>query len=297
MHFSPINPSDLSMLQGTYAAKPHYPVIPGIEGSGMVIKSGKGVIARSRKGKRVACTASNNRGGTWAEYMVTSAFRTVRLDKKISDEQGSMLLVNPLTTLAFIEIAKAYRQQVIVNNAAASSLGKMLNYLCIKNNITLINIVRRESQVKSVMVSGAEYVLNSSSPGFEEELTILAEKLKAKLFFDAVGGKGSEIILRSSPPGSILIPYAKLSEQDFTVDPRMVLQQNKKIQGFYLGNYTSGKSIFQNLKTIRKVKDMLAGEIKINISSIHPFDTINEAIEYYRNNMSAGKVLLFPGNL
>jgi hypothetical protein len=36
----------------------------------------------------------------------------------------------------------------IINSAAASALGRMLNRLCQTENIPLLNIVRREEQVK-----------------------------------------------------------------------------------------------------------------------------------------------------
>ncbi|MEA1886192.1 MAG: alcohol dehydrogenase catalytic domain-containing protein, partial [Bacteroidota bacterium] len=195
MTYSPINPSDLSLLQGTYVNTSHYPIIPGIEGSGIVTKSGKGLIAGSRTGKRVSCTASRHGEGTWAEYMVTPATKTIGLDKKINDEQGAMLLVNPLTALAFIEIAKRNKQKAIVNNAAASSVGKMLIHLCKKYEIDLINIVSRENQLYTAKEHGAEYVLLSSSPDFEQELAELSKKLNAKLFFDAVGGIQGEIMI------------------------------------------------------------------------------------------------------
>ncbi len=294
MKFSPINYSDLSLLQGTHAPRPQYPVIPGIEGSGVIVQSGKGLIPALRKGKRVACTASENKGGTWAEFMVTSASRTIPLNKKLDDEQGAMLLVNPLTALSLIEIALRNKQRAIVNNAAASSLGKMLIYLCKKNDITLLNIVTRESQLNTIKAVGAEYVLLSSSPDFEKELSFWSEKLNARFFFDAVGGEQTEIMLQSSPYGSTIISYAKLSEQNISIDPRVLMQQNKKILGFSLGNYVSEKTLLQNLRTAGKVKDLLSDHIRINISARYSFDRINEALNYYRSNMSAGKVLLFP---
>ena len=294
MHFSPVNFSDFSLLQGKYTDNKQYPLIPGAEGSGIVVKSGQGIIAGLRKGKRVACTASENKGGTWAEFMVTSAARTMPLGKKIDDEQGAMLLVNPLTALALIELAVKNKQTAIVNNAAASSLGKMLIYLCKKYGITLINIVTRESQANTIKEQGAEYILKSSSPDFDKELAFWSERLNARLFFDAVGGEQAEIMLRTSPPGSTIINYAKLSEQNISLDPRLLLRENKKVQGFYLGNYVSERTLLQNLRTVGKVKDLLSNHIKINISARYSFDRLNEALDYYRRNMSAGKVLLYP---
>ncbi|MDT8402032.1 MAG: zinc-binding dehydrogenase [Bacteroidales bacterium] len=294
MSFAPVNPSDLSLLKGTYAGSPLYPLVPGMEGSGLVVKSGKGIIARSREGKRVACTASGQSNGTWAEYMVTSALRTITLDKHIDDEQGSMLLVNPLTAVAFIEIAQKEKITALVNNAGASSLGKMLISLCRENNIDLINIVSREAQRRNLKELGASYVLNSSAPDFENELARYSDMLGARLFFDAVGGKQAEIMLKASPPGSTVITYAKLSEQNISVDPRLLLQQDKKIRGFYLANYISGKSIIHKLRATGKAKKLISGQNNIRVSARYPLEKVNEALDYYRNNMSSGKVLLYP---
>jgi len=293
MKYAPINPSDLSQLEGTYASRPDYPFVPGIEGCGQVVKSGRGFIPRIRKGRRVACTTSANRGGTWAEYMVTSALKTIPLDNKISDEKGAMLLVNPLTALAFVEIAKRGKHKVILNNAAASSLGLMLNYMCSKNNISLINIVTKDTQENYLKKHGAKNILNSSSENYENELADTVRKLNCHLFFDAVGGDQAEILIRLSPPGSTLVSYAKLSEQNIEIDTRLILQHNKKIQGFFLGKYTSDNSVIQNLSSVNKVKKMLAGDMEINISARYPFNSASKAVDYYRNNMSAGKVLFF----
>lgn len=292
MNFSPINPSDLSLLQGTYALKPEYPIIPGIEGSGTVIKEGGGILAKSRLGKRVACTASADKGGTWAEYMLTSANRAIPLGRNIDDEQGAMLMVNPLTAVSFMEIAHRYKAGAIVNNAAASALGKMLIYLCRKNNLPLINIVSRESQSTIIKEIGAEYILISDSADFEKELATITRKLDARLIFDAVGGKQTKILLQNSPHGSKIIPYAKLSEEDINIDPRLLIQHNKKLEGFYLGNYVSSKSLLQNLKTINRVKKMLTDNLDISISKKYPLSEVNQAIDFYRDNMSSGKVLL-----
>lgn len=295
MNYAPVNPSDLSLLQGTFASKPDYPIIPGIEGSGIVIKSGKGIIGKLRVGKRVACTSSILRGGTWAEYMVTSAFRVIPLGKHISDEQGSMLLVNPLTAQAFIEMAKKQGAKAIVNNAAASSLGRILIHLCKKADIKLINIVKREEQLQSLKKAGAKFVLVSDSPDFEKELEFCSARLNTRLYFDAVGGEQTEIMLKVSPYGSRVISYAKLSEQDINIDPRTLIQQDKKLEGFYLGNYTAGNSTLQNLKTISNVKKVLSGDIKIKVSNSYDLSDINKALNQYRSNMSEGKVLLHPG--
>lgn len=45
----------------------------------------------------------------------------------MSFEQASMSLVNPLTVIGFLDIARQMGVKTIIHTAAASSLGRMLN--------------------------------------------------------------------------------------------------------------------------------------------------------------------------
>jgi NADPH2:quinone reductase len=47
----------------------------------------------------------------------------------------------------------------MIHTAAASSLGKMLVKACIKNNIPLLNIVRREEQAEVLRKLGATDII------------------------------------------------------------------------------------------------------------------------------------------
>ncbi|MEE4116255.1 MAG: zinc-binding dehydrogenase [Marinilabiliaceae bacterium] len=292
MKYAPINPSDISQVNGTFAPYPAYPFTPGIEGSGVVVETGKGIIASLRSGKSVACSSKFGKGGTWAEYMVTDATRCVPLPKRVPFNKASMFFVNPMTALSFIELAKKGRHSAIVNNAAASALGQMLQRLCTKNNITLINIVRKESQKALLEESGAEYILNSSEAGFKEELGNLTATLGAKLFFDAVGGEQSSLFAQISPPGSRIILYAMLSEQAFTLDSRTLLQYGKQIDGFSLPLYNNTKSTLALLRTTAKIKKLISDDLNSKIKAEYPLADIEKAISAYKAEMTGGKILL-----
>src|SRR5450830_690698 len=105
MAAAPINPSDLGSLSGVgYRGERQFPFIPGLEGSGTVVEAGDGILPHLLNGRNVACSALLTGDGTWAEYMVTSAQSCIPLNRNVSLEQGAMLLVNPLTALAMLEI-------------------------------------------------------------------------------------------------------------------------------------------------------------------------------------------------
>ncbi len=53
MAASPINPSDLAFLAGDYAIKKPFPVVPGLERSGMVVDAGRGLIPRMWDTQRI----------------------------------------------------------------------------------------------------------------------------------------------------------------------------------------------------------------------------------------------------
>jgi NADPH2:quinone reductase len=52
----------------------------------------------------------------------------------------------------------------LVHTAAASNLGQMLNRICLKDGIGLVNIVRKPEQAALLRAQGAQHVCDSSAP-------------------------------------------------------------------------------------------------------------------------------------
>jgi NADPH:quinone reductase-like Zn-dependent oxidoreductase len=291
MDSSPINPSDLALLAGGYL-KRNYPFTPGLEGSGTVIRSGGGILARLRMRKKVACSPISGGDGTWSEYMLTSAMHCAPLPRNISMEQGSMMLVNPMTAMAFVLLAREGKHKAMVNNAAASSLGKMLIRMCRLKRIPLINIVRKEEQIEELKQLGASHVLNSSSKTFELDLKQLAQELEATLFLDAVTGSQTPILLRAAPAGTKLVAYARLSGEDIKAEAGELIRKNKQIVGFQLGNWLQRKNLLFKLMFIHRVKKHLGRELTSHIRYTTPLAKVEEALSNYPKNMSKGKIIL-----
>lgn len=297
MHSSPINPSDLSFIAGGYGIKKTYPVVPGFEGSGTVVAAGKGILPKLWLGKKVACAASPKYNGCWAEYMVTTASSCVALPKGILPEQGAMMFVNPMTAIAFFDVYKnspnpSKKTRGIINTAAASALGKMIIHLGRKKGIPVISVVRREEQVEMLKQEGAEYVVNSTDPDFEMNLKMLAHQLNATVLFDAVGGEMSQQLLNAAPKGSTLYIYGRLSDTPCEISLRNMIFTGNRIQGFWLTNWLHEKGMLKTIFAIREVQSLLGKELATKIYQQYPPEKISEAVETYKNNMSAGKVLI-----
>ncbi len=300
MFCSPINPSDLAFIAGGYGIQKPFPAVPGFEGSGTVVAAGKGFLPKIMLGKKVACAASPKHNGCWAEYMVTTADSCVPLSKKISLEQGSMMFVNPMTALAFFDIYKnlpnpAKKKRAIINTAAASALGKMVIKLGKSEGIPVISIVRKNEQVELLKQLGAENIVDSNEPDFENRLNELAHRLNATVIFDAVGGKMVQTLLDAAPKGSKLFIYGRLSLDACEISPGEMIFTGNQIQGFWLTNWLQEKGMVKALLYVHKIQSMLNNELTTNVQQQIPLDKIIEAIEFYKKNMSLGKVLIRLG--
>lgn len=285
MAAAPINPSDLGFLRGSYGFQKPFPIVPGLEGSGRVCAAGPGILPRLLLGRRVACSAPS--GGTWAEYLVTSASTCFPLRRDLSLEQGATLIVNPMTALAFFEIAKQGKHAAIVSNAAASALGRMILRLGQTYHVPIIHIVRRQEQVELLRSLGGEYILNSSDPDFHVQLGALSNRLKVTILLDPVGEKTREY-LDAMPGRSTAIVYGSLSNK--RIEPGS--QDNQQIAGFFLPNWIAKRNILQMIMDIRRVQSLATDELRTTIQKRFPLSAIKQAIELYQANPTAGKVLL-----
>ena len=293
MAAAPVNPSDLGSVTGLdYSGKRKYPFTPGLEGSGTVVAAGEGLMPRLLLGRRVACSAMLAGDGTWAEYLLTSAQLCIPLNRKVSLEKGATLLVNPLTALALIEIARQGNHQAVVSTAAASALGGMLTRLGKRYKIPMIHIVRRQEQAALVRERGGEIVLNSRTDGFAEQLQKAAHQYHATLLLDAIGGEMTQQLADAAPYGSKIVLYARLSDEDAVINSWVALVKHLRFEGWFLSNWAQENSFLQTLQFARRAQSLLEGDLQTPTRARLPLAAAQQAIEAYANQMTGGKFLL-----
>jgi NADPH:quinone reductase len=291
---TPINPSDLAFMQGLYGFKKPIPVVPGFEGSGTVVSAGSGMMGRYLNKKRVACVSQEHGSGVWAEYMVTAASLAFPLDASVSLEQGAMSITNPLTAMAFVTLAKEGRHKAIVQTAAASALGQMVNRLSRSEGIQIINIVRREAQKELLKEQGAEIVLNSSESDFLQQLCDTCQQYQSHIAFDAVAGPLTIQLLKAMPSNSKVIVYGGLAYEPAQIEPGQLIFEGKSIEGFWLPTWISKKSFLQSLAFWQRAQKLMTTDLKSEIRRQYPLGEVQNAIKDYQSQMTGGKILLRP---
>lgn len=123
-----INPSDLLSIGGVgpYRKKIELPATPGFEGVGIVIEKGKEVLS-PKEGERVVCMKMR---GSWQDYVVLPAGEALVISKEVADNYAAQLCINPLTAWLIINEYKFSKNDIIIGNAANSTMeNSLLNLL------------------------------------------------------------------------------------------------------------------------------------------------------------------------
>jgi NADPH:quinone reductase-like Zn-dependent oxidoreductase len=207
-----------------------------------------------------------------------------------------MLIVNPLTAVAFFEIAKHGKHKAIMNNAAAGALGQMILRLGQSKHVPIIHIVRRDEQVELLRSMGAEHVLNSSDTDFTNKLRRLSHKLSATLILDPVGGEHTRRLLDLVPGKATALLYGSLAGIKENPISQTMSDSTKHIEGFFMPDWLATKSIWQVLGYLTHVQRLAQKELRTKIQQRFLLTQVADALTLYQANPSAGKVL-FVSNL
>jgi hypothetical protein len=154
----------------------------GNEGAGTVVKAGAN--AQHLMGKTVAVLG----GAMYAQYRTLKASDCLLLHEGTTAAEGASCFINPLTALGMTETMRREGHSALLHTAAASNLGQMLQKICLKDGIQLVNVVRSDAQAKMLREIGAHHVVDSSRSSFMEDLTAALVDTGATLGFDAIGG-------------------------------------------------------------------------------------------------------------
>ena len=293
---TPVNPSDLGVLMGPVDASTlsqvdgggidgripeqamvimrdrlDRPLPVGNEGAGTVVAAGPD--ARELVGATVSLVG----GAMWSDYRLVDAAAVIPLPDDATPADGAALFVNPMTALSMVETMRAEGHSALVHTAAASNLGQMLVRICKDDGVPLVNVVRKPEQAETLRDLGAEHVVDSSLPDFQEQLLESIKATGATLAFDAVGGGtlASDILAameRAQPPAEYWTPYGSaVHKQVYTygsLDFGPTVIQRTFGMRWSVGGYLLTDAIGRlGGETVMKMRDRVVSEIKTTFAS------------------------------
>jgi NADPH:quinone reductase-like Zn-dependent oxidoreductase len=247
-------------------------------------------------GKRVSFATST--GGAWGEYVAVAATHVIPVPDELPLDQAAAAFVNPLTVVGFFDEVSAGSHKAIVLTAAASQVGRMVNRVARLRGIPVVNIVRKPEQAQILTNElGAQYALLESDPAFNEKFSQLCAQLSATIFFDAVAGPQTGHILHLMPDRSTAFVYGGLSGTPVAqVDPRDLIFHAKQVKGWWLSEYMSSRTTIGQMAAIREATGLLGTSLATTFSGRVQLRDLQQAIQDYSKNMTAGKKLILVSN-
>jgi NADPH:quinone reductase-like Zn-dependent oxidoreductase len=281
--YSPVNPSDLLLMQGTYPVQPKLPSVIGGEGVGRIVSVGAAVTI-VKAGDIVTIPFGTF---AWSEKVVAKAAQLIVLPANIDLQQAAMLSINPPTAVLLLEeFVSVNAGDWIVLNAANASVSHSIIAVAKSKGIKTLGIVRRQEAVDIALKAGADVVL-------VDDENVVCEAKKAtnsaeiKLGLDAVGGKATNTIAQILGNEGRLVTYAMMSREPINVSQVGLIFRRIQIHGFfmYLPYYIPKlkNAILESVRLLTK------GKLNVPVAEIYPPESVKEAIQH---TINGGKVLL-----
>lgn len=298
VHFSPINPSDINVLEGTYVHLPaSLPAVPGNEGSGVVEEIGEDVSEVAVGDVVIA----RGWGGAWREQVVLPAGNLRVLPAGIDLRKAAMLSANPPTAYGLLDGVES--GSWVIQNAANSGMGNAIIQVAKLKGIKTVNVVRREGLEAELRALGADVVIvytGARGEGQGEAFAAAAEAVKiatgnAKigLACNAVCGLSGELLAKCLAPGGTILTYGVMSREPMSVAGGQLLFKDLTYKGFHLGSWSA-----RNADKLPGMWEFLIEAVASGsfvfppIDSEWPLANIKEAVARAFESQRSGKVLL-----
>ena len=286
----PINPADLLLVEGKYAAKPPLPSPLGAEGIGRVVSIGPDVQGLA-PGDRVMLLGREN----WCSRKTVSAATLLKLPADGDALQLAMLKVNPATALCMLrDFVPLQPGDWVLQNAANSAVGRLLIGLAKAQGLRTVNIVRRQGAADAIADLEPDAVV-LDGPDMVEQIKAACGDALPKLGIDAVAGPMTERMADAMADCGVVVNYGLLSGATCTMRADQLIFRQQKLVGFWLGQSltTMGREEVEALYF--ELADLVRhGSLKVPAEATYPIEQIAEAARHANQGERNGKILVLP---
>ena len=218
----PVHPGDIQILSALPQGGPVTPIpkgtlrIPGFEGAGTIVGLGTNpeVAKRLSKGQRVAFFPAM---GSWAEYVVVRYNSLLPVPDEVSDQIAAQMLINTITASVLIKAghnslkAPITLPVYILQNAAASGVGRLLTQVALDRGVRPIRLVRSHHSAEHLQSAlPGPPVYTTSDSNWKEQVREALGGHKLEVAFDAIGGTAIDDVAEVVDDDGTIINFGSL---------------------------------------------------------------------------------------
>lgn len=290
----PMHPGDLMGVRGSTGApagRLPRPVTPGLEGMGVVVASGSPGQGPP-PGTRVAFFPVP---GAWGELVLAPAEFVVEVPDGVSDATAALMLVNPLTLAMLLRaVDEALRDgpRTVVQTAAGSSIGALVNAAAARHGLRLVNLVRNAAGAQRLRDRFPEASVVSTADRDWSDQVRAASAGVVPVVLDAVGGALTEDLAALLADGGTLISYGRLGAGSTALEALPLLWRELTVRGVSVGRWSvlpaeqRAEDIAFAIRLARENPELLA------VAATYDLGELAEALDHVTRPGKEGSVLL-----
>ncbi|MBB94472.1 MAG: quinone oxidoreductase [Rhodobacteraceae bacterium] len=287
--FAGLNFADLMMRTGVYPHPRGYPLVPGIEASGVVRAIGPGVT-RVAPGDRVATFVEE--AGAFAEICKVPEAWLMPLPGDLSLEVGAAYPIQAVTAWNLLHgVANTQPGETILIHAIGGGVGLYLTQLAKMAGCTVIGTVGTAGKEQRALDYGADVVVNRADRDFVE---VALEMTGGRGVDKVVDSTGASILDRSfdaiRPLGHV-ISYGEAEGKPWDNLWERLVRKSLTFTRMHLGHLDHGTEDWaRGVDAV--VSGIRSGQIKVPIEGIFPMEEIGAMFDALASRQTAGKLLL-----
>jgi len=267
------------------------PLVPGMEGAGVVAAVGPGV-SLFREGDRVAWA---NVLGSYAENALLTADRAVAVPPGIGADTAAALMLQGMTAHYLCTSTFPVKKgDTCLVHAAAGGVGLLLVQMAKRRGARVIGTVGTEAKAVLAREAGADEVVLYTQEDFLDAVKRLTGGRGVEVVYDSVGKTTAEKSLDCLVPRGMMVFYGNASGPVPPIDPLVLSRKGSLfLTRPSLVHYVADRASLE-ARAADVLADAAAGRLKVRIDRTYPLAEATEAHRALEGRQTTGKVLLIP---
>ncbi|HEY4076142.1 MAG TPA: NADP-dependent oxidoreductase [Rhizomicrobium sp.] len=272
---------DASIREGKWK-KPgpsHFPLVPGVDGSGTVVATGSHV-RRFRPGDKVyGYEFGNRQGGFYAEYAVADADHVARVPGKIDLEKAGVVATTGLTALQGIDALRLRAGETVLIFGASGAVGTMAVQFAAQHKVRVFATATGKAAARLVRSLGASAIIDARDEEFIKRLRKAAPTGIDAVFALAGGEELERCLDFVRPGGRVVHPNG--------VEPEPRSRKDLRIKSF---DAVAEPRAFAKLN-----QTLLKKRVRVPIAAVYPLGKAAQAHRRLHSDHVIGRMALRIG--
>jgi len=267
------------------------PLVPGLEGAGVVSAKGP-EVKELREGDRVAWATAL---GSYAEKLRLPAERAVKIPERVDSRTAAAAMLQGMTAQYLCSTTfPLTKGQTCLVHAAAGGTGLLLVQMAKRKGARVIGTVGSEAKAALAREAGADEVILYTQEDFLAAVRRLTGGRGVEVVYDGVGRETASKSIDCLAPRGMMVFYGNASGPVAPIDPLLLSQKGSLFMTRpTLFHYIADRASLE-ARAGEVLSEAGAGRLAVRIDHSYPLAQAADAHRALEGRRTRGKLLLIP---